>query len=114
MIAYLIISSLAVWLTAALLPGVEIVPWWAAVAVAIVLGLINTFIRPLCKLVAMPLNFLTLGLFTFVINALMVLLCAWVLPDHFIIAGNSFLWALAFSVVLSVVNCVLNFLLGRK
>ena len=73
MITRLIISALAVLITAFTLDGVTVEPWWWAVIIAIVLGFINAWIRPLVKLFALPINMLTLGLFTFVINALMVL-----------------------------------------
>jgi putative membrane protein len=76
MITRLIISTLAVLITAFTLDGVTVDPWWWAVIIAIVLGFINAWIRPLVKLLALPINMLTLGLFTFVINALMVMLCS--------------------------------------
>ena len=78
MITRLIISTLAVLITAFTLDGVTVDPWWWAVIIAIVLGFINAWIRPLVKLLALPINMLTLGLFTFVINALMVMLCSWI------------------------------------
>ncbi|MBR1881741.1 MAG: phage holin family protein [Muribaculaceae bacterium] len=106
MLIRLIFAALAVGITAWLLPGVEIQPWWATVIVAVVLGLINTFIRPVAKFISLPLNILTLGLFTLVINALMVLLCAWCVSDHFKV--ESFGWALLFSVVLTLVSWFLG------
>ena len=69
MITRLIISALAVLITSLTLDGVTVDPWWWAVIIAIVLGLINSWIRPLVKLFALPINILTLGLFTFVIKA---------------------------------------------
>ncbi len=111
MIARLLISAVAVWITAWLLPGVNIEPWWAALVVAVLLGLINTFIRPVVKLFALPLNILTLGLFSLVINALMVLLCAWIY-ERMTVEG--FLDAFWFSIVLTVVNWVLHLFTGKK
>lgn len=70
-----------------------------------VLGLINAFIRPVIKFVALPVNIVTLGLFTLVINALMVELCAWAVGPHLEVA--SFWWALGFSIVLTIVNWAL-------
>ena len=110
MLARLLISAVAVWITAWLLPGVTVEPWWAAIIVAVVLGLINTFIRPVVKLLALPLNILTLGLFSLVINALMVLLCAWFTRYMQV---NGFLDALWFSIVLTVVNWVLHLFTGK-
>ncbi|MCQ2289533.1 MAG: phage holin family protein [Muribaculaceae bacterium] len=102
----LVVSSLAVGITAWLMKGVSVDPWWAAVVVAVVLGLINCTVRPIVKLFSLPLNLLTLGLFTFVINALMVMLCSYFLPAHFKVEG--FFDALLFSVIQSVVVWFLN------
>ncbi|MBR6249161.1 MAG: phage holin family protein [Muribaculaceae bacterium] len=111
MIARLLILAVAVWITAWLLPGVSIDPWWAALVVAVLLGLINTFIRPVVKLLALPLNIITLGLFSLVINALMVLLCAWIYERMTV---DGFLDALWFSIVLTVVNWVLHLVTGKE
>ena len=93
-------------ITAWTLDGVTVEPRWATLLVALVLGLINALIRPIVKFLSLPINIVTLGLFTFVINALMVLLCAWMVSDHFKV--ESFWWALAFSIVMALVNWVLN------
>ena len=109
MITRLIISALAVLITALTLDGVHVHPWWWAAIIAIVLGFINTWIRPLVKLFFLPINILTLGLFTFVINALMVLLCSWLLKPHFEVANIG--WALAFSIALTIVAWLLHLVL---
>lgn len=117
MIIKLIISALAVGITAWFMDSITIDPWWATLLVALVLGLINTIIRPVVKLFSLPVNIITLGLFSFVINALMVLLCAWFLSDYFSIAGESFekfTNALFFSIVLSVVGWLLNLIAPKK
>ena len=106
MITGLIISALAVLITALTLDGVNVDPWWWAVIIAIVLGFINTWIRPLVKLLFLPINILTLGLFTFVINALMVMLCSWLLKPHFEVVNIG--WALAFSIALTIVAWLLH------
>lgn len=112
MITRLIVSGLAVLITAYFLDGVRVDPWWWAVIVAVVLGIVNSCIRPIVKLVALPINFLTLGLFTFVINALMVMLSSWLLEPHFMVDG--FLPALVFSIVLTVVNWILHLFFSPK
>ena len=112
MITRLILPTLAVLITALTLDGVTVEPWWWAVIVAIVLGLINSWIRPLVKLLALPINLLTLGLFTFVINALMVMLCSWLLKPHFIV--DNFWWALGFSIVLTLVAWLLHLFFPTK
>ena len=110
MFSTLIISALAVGITVYILPGVSITPWWWAVVIAVVLGLINTFVKPIVKLLALPVTILTIGLFSFVINGLMILLCAWIVPAFQI---DGFWPAMLYSVVLGVVSWVLN-LIFRK
>lgn len=113
MITRLIVASLAVLITAYTLDGVTVEPWYWAVIIAIVLGLINALIKPLVKLFALPINLLTLGLFTFVINGLMVLLCAWAIPEnHFVVDG--IWWAIGFSIALTIVNWLLHLFLSPK
>ncbi len=112
MITRLFFSSLAVLITALALDGVTVDPWWWAVIVAIVLGFINSWIRPVIKFLSIPINMLTLGLFTLVINALMVMLCSWVIGPHFMVA--SFWWALLFSIVLTLVSWLLHFFFPSK
>ena len=112
MITRLIVSAIAVLITAYTLDGVTVEPWWWAVVVAIVLGLVNAFIRPLVKLLALPINFLTLGLFTFVINGLMVMLCSWIVRPHFEV--DNLLWAMVFSFVLTIVNWGLHLFVPSK
>ncbi|MBP5498502.1 MAG: phage holin family protein [Muribaculaceae bacterium] len=111
MIASLIIMSLAVWITAWILPGITIEPWYVAVIVAVVMGLINTLIKPVVKLLSLPITIITLGLFAFVINALMVLLCAWIVNGFEV---TSFWWALLFSLVLSIVSWCISAVFGKK
>ena len=102
-----LIYALAIFITAYLLPGVRLTGYAAALATAVVLGLINTFIRPLLLLITLPVNILTLGLFTLVINALLIMLTSAIVPG-FYVAG--FWQALLFSVVLFIVNYALSFI----
>ena len=78
---------------------------WTALLVAIVLAIINHTIKPLIILVSIPINFITLGLFSFVINGLMILLADKFIADFSI---PSFLMAVYFAIVLSIVNWVLH------
>jgi len=97
----LIISTLAVLVTGLVLPGVHADDIVTGLLVAVVLGLLNTFLRPLLILLTLPVSVLTLGLFLLVINAGMVLLAARIVPG-FVVEG--FWWALLFSIILSVVQ----------
>lgn len=105
----LILSSVAVFVTANILPGAHVDSFGTAVIVAVVLGLINTFIRPILLILTLPINILTLGLFTFVIIALLVLLVAHIVPGFTV---DGFWWAMAFAIVLWIINSFL-FSIGR-
>jgi putative membrane protein len=100
-----LVSALAIGITAYLLPGIELQGAFAALVTALILGLINAFVRPLLLILTLPLNVLTLGLLTFVINAFLILLTAAIVPG-FLVAG--FWWALLFSLVLGLVNWALS------
>jgi putative membrane protein len=98
-------STVAVLVTGSILPGVVVKDFTAAVLAALALGLINAFVRPVVLLFTLPFNILTLGCLTFVINALFIMLVAELVPGFEV---KSFWWALLFSLVLSLVNGLLN------
>ena len=101
----LLLNGIAVYITANLLAGVSVDSFVTAIIVAVVLSLVNIFVKPLLILFTLPVNILTLGLFMFVINALVILLV------DSLVAGFSvdgFWWALGFSLILSLVGSVLN------
>ena len=100
-----LISGIAIVITAYLLPGIHLSGFKAALLTAIVLGLINAVIKPVLKLLTLPLTIMTLGLFSLVINALLIMLTARLVPGFQV---QGFLWAVAFSIVLAVVNWVLS------
>lgn len=79
---------------------------WVALLVALVLAVINHTIRPIFMLISIPVNLLTLGLFSFVINGLMILLADKIVPEFSV---PSLLMAIYFSIVLAVINWVLHF-----
>jgi putative membrane protein len=99
----LLISGLAVLLTDYLLSGVAISGFWTSVLVAFLLGIANTYLRPILSLIALPLTILTFGLFLLVINVLMVFLVEWLVPGFSV---DSFWWALLFSVIQSLLNAL--------
>jgi len=99
-------SALAVAATAYLLPGVHVASLWpAAFGAAIVIGLANAVVRPFMIVITLPATLLTMGLFLLVINGLMLELADYFL-DGFTVDG--LLWAIAGSVVLSVVSTILE------
>src|SRR5208283_3076940 len=99
-----LITTVAILITAYLLPGVTVRNLTAAVLTALVLGLINAIIRPILIVLTFPLTIVTLGLFIFVLNALLVLLTAAIVPGFDV---RSFWWALIFSLVFSAVSFIL-------
>ena len=101
----ILINGLAVFITAYLLPGVKVDGFITAIIVAIVLGIVNFVVKPILHLLTLPITILTLGLFTFVINALMILLVD-ALVDGFHV--DNFWAALLFSLVLSLVSSLLH------
>lgn len=96
-----ILSTIAVFVTAHILPGVKVEGWGTALCVAVVLAVFNAFIRPLLLVLTLPLNVLTLGLFTFVIIGGLVLLASAIVPGFYV---EGFWWALAFALVLAIIN----------
>lgn len=110
MLARLILSAVAVGITAYLMDSVTIHPWWVTIIVALVLGLINSIVRPIVKLLTLPLTLLTLGLFAFVVNGLMVLLCAKFVPGFNV---ESLTAGILFSIILAVVSWVLNMMFSQ-
>jgi putative membrane protein len=101
----LLVNGLAVYITARVLPGVFVDSFITALIVSVVLGVVNTFLKPILFILTLPATILTLGLFTFVINALMVYLVATFVPGFHV---NGFWSALFFSLVLSLVSSVLH------
>lgn len=101
----LLVSSIAVFATAYILPGIKVNDFFTAIVVAIVLGVINAFLKPVLIILTLPINVLTLGLFTFVINALLIMLTSFLVPGFYV---ANFWWAILFSLVVSLVSSFLN------
>ena len=101
----LLLSGLAVITAAYLLPGVHISGFISAIVVAIVLGLFNALVRPILIILTIPVTIFTLGLFIFVINAIIILMVSSILNGFEV---DGFWWALAFSIVLTIVTSIIN------
>lgn len=97
--------AIAVMIAAYILPGVTVSGFLTALIVALVLGLINAVIKPILLILTLPINILTLGLFTFVINAAIILLVSAIVPGFRV---DGFWWALLFSIVLSIILYILH------
>ena len=104
-----LVTSIAVFITAYLFKGVHLDGYPAALLVALVLGLLNAFVKPVLVILTIPVTILTLGLFLFVINALIILLADKILPGFSV---DGFWWALLFSVVVSMISGLLHALAG--
>ncbi len=100
-----LVNGFAVYATAYLLSGVEVSSFVVALIVAVVIAVLNVFIKPILVVLSLPVTILTLGLFTFVIDALIVLLASRIVPG-FIVDG--FWTAIIFSIVLTIISYVLN------
>ncbi|MEZ6255169.1 MAG: phage holin family protein [Patescibacteria group bacterium] len=100
----LIVSTLSVLVAAYILPGVVVSTVFVALVVAIVFGVLNAVVKPLLMFLTLPFNILTLGLFTFVVNAVLVMLASAVVPGFGV---DGFLYALLFSLVTSLVSSFL-------
>lgn len=104
LIRILVVAAVSFGL-AHVLNGVHVSDFWTALVFAIVLALLNMFIKPLLILFTLPVTFITLGLFLFVINALVVLLAS-KFVDGFSI--DNFWWALLFSIILSIITSAID------
>jgi putative membrane protein len=102
-----ILSAVAVWIVAHIVPGISVSGPMAALIAALVIGLVNATLGLLLKILTFPLTILTLGLFWFVINALMLELAAWLVNGFYV---RNFIAALIGAVMLSLVSSVLQWL----
>ena len=96
-----LLSGLAVLLTAYLLPGVDVEHYGYALLVALGLSVANMIVKPILIVFTIPITIFTLGLFLLVINAVIILLVDYFIPGFNV---DGFWWALAFSLILSVIN----------
>jgi putative membrane protein len=109
LIIRLLIASFAVWVAANVVPGVQIADFKTALIFAVILGLLNAIVKPILSLIALPITLLTLGLFSLVINGLMILLAANIVEG---VVVSGLLSALLFSIVMTLVSWFLNLIAG--
>lgn len=108
MLLQLLIITIAILITGAILPGIQIRSFWTAVVIAIVLALLNFFVRPFMVVLSIPFTVITFGLFLFVINAVIILLAGGIVSGFRV---KGFWWALIFSIILSVVTYLLEIII---
>lgn len=111
LVVRLIISTLAVFLADYLLDGVHLNQFSTAIIVAIVLALLNTFLKPVLVILTIPVTLMTLGLFYLAINAIIVLLASELVPGFQV---DSFWDALLFSMLNTVIAWLMERLAGTK
>ncbi len=101
----LLINTLSLLAITYLLQGVHIKSFWSALILAIVLAVINTVVRPLALIISLPVNLLTLGLFTFVVNAAMLKMASAFVSGVYIDGWGT---AIIAAILLSLISSILN------
>ncbi len=104
-ILHLAVSAFALVITAYLIPGISVNSFVTALIAAFVLGIVNAVVKPLVLLLTLPINIITLGLFTFIINAIMLWLTTKIVPG-FEISG--FIAAILGAIFLSAISTILH------
>lgn len=105
MLIQLLVNALGFFITAKIVPGIMIADWGTLGVVAVVWGVLSIILKPILILLTLPVNFLTLGLFTFVINAGLIMLMGEIVPGFGV---KNFGTALLAAVVLALLNVVLG------
>lgn len=120
-LGHIIVTGLALWVTALLLPGMHLGDDSATVltqvltigAIALILALINTIIKPILEFLTFPITCVTLGLFQLVINTLMLLLASWVSGlVGLTLQFDSFWWALGAGVIIGILSAIVEGVTG--
>jgi putative membrane protein len=104
-ITHWLVAAIAILIAAYFIPGVAISGYKAALIAAAALGFINLFIKPVIMVLTLPINLLTLGLFTVVIEAGLIMFTSHYIPG-FIVSG--FFPALLFAILLAIINSILH------
>lgn len=106
-----LLNVVAVLVAAYLLPGVSVDGFWAAVVLAVVLGIFNVTLKPLLIILTIPATLFTFGLFLLVINAIIILLADYLMTGFDV---DGFWWALLFSLLLWLTNSFLKDVAGEN
>ena len=106
-----VVVGIGLWLASKIVPGIAFNSTETLIAAALLLGIVNAFVRPIIVILTLPITLLTLGLFLLVINALMILLVAYFLPG-FVVAG---FWPAVFAaIVVSLTSWVMSGYVGPR
>ncbi|HEY0261404.1 MAG TPA: phage holin family protein [Chitinophagales bacterium] len=109
-IIQILVNAAAVFGAAYLLSGIHVKDFKYAIVIAVVLALLNTYVKPFLQFISFPITILSLGLFLLFINAAIIMIASWLIGDGFKVDG--WLWALAFSFVMALLNALLESLIG--
>ncbi|HEY0979497.1 MAG TPA: phage holin family protein [Candidatus Paceibacterota bacterium] len=104
-----LISAVAIGIAAYLIPGIE-VTLIGALVLAVVLGIINVFLKPIINLLTLPINVVTLGLFSLVVNALLIMLAGMLVPGFTV---DGFWPAFFFGIVVALVSALFGAIAKR-
>ena len=107
----ILISAISIIIVAYLISGVHLIGFSAAFMLALVLAFLNAFLKPILLILTIPITLLSFGLFLFVLNAVIIQIADYIL-DGFRI--DNFWYALLFSIILSIVNSILEAIFGVK
>jgi putative membrane protein len=107
----ILITAAVAWGLSSLLSGVHVADFKTALIFAVVLAVLNAIVKPILALLTLPITLITLGLWLFVLNAIIILIA-----DRFIdgIKIDGILWAIIFSLLLSVLSSILSAIFDRK
>ena len=100
-----LVITVAILLASTILSGIHVASLTTAIIAAAILGIMNTFLRPVLLILTLPLTLLTLGIFAFVLNAFMLLLVAYFVPGFEI---DGFFWAFMGALIISIVSWIAN------
>jgi putative membrane protein len=105
-----LINAAALWVAASLVDGVTLTEtWWMILVVAVIFGAVNAVLKPIAKILSLPLIIVTLGLFTIIINTLLLYLVDFLVGDALEVSG--FVNAIIASIIISLVSFVLSIFL---
>lgn len=104
-IANWFLNALALYVVASIIPGVKIDSFTAALIASVVIGFLNAVVKPILLLLTLPVTIVTLGLFVFVVNALLLLVAGSITPGFHV---DGFMTAIIGSILLTVVTMIFN------
>lgn len=104
------INTIAIVAATYVLPAVTLTSWKSALVAGLLLGILNTFVRPIFRVLTLPINVATLGLFVLVTNGLILQILDWLMGTGLEIDG--FQWAIVAAVIIAVITSVVNILVG--